>query len=153
MPTTRTTYSGFLRGPSEVLPRLETGDVLLERRDGEDLILTTAGRAEAFREGLELGVAALRSLALTRRDVLAEVLVANLPWLQWLPDEDRIVCVDELVNDLAASVEVENFTRFHQDLVAWLHTAEAWSDPALAERLRTDLSGDAGEVVRPGAVA
>ena len=145
------TYSGFLRGSSEVLPRLAAGDIVLERRDGEDLVLSTVSRSNAFREGLGVGVTALRHLARTHREVLAGVLAEDLPWIAWLPEGDRATCVRELVDDLAASIEVENFTRFHQDLVAWRHTAEVWADPALAERLQGDFAGDGGEVPRPGA--
>lgn len=150
MSTERTTYSGFLRGPSEVLPRLSYGDVLLERRDGEDLVLTTATRAAAFLEGLNVGVTALRHLAKSHHDLLAEVLTEELPWLRWLPEADRSACVRELVDDLAASIEVENFSRFHLDLTAWRHTAEVWADPELADRLTGDFVGDGGNVHRPG---
>ena len=40
-------YSSFLRGPSEVLPSLEEGDVVLERRDDESLVVTRHDRYEA----------------------------------------------------------------------------------------------------------
>lgn len=153
MPGTRVTYSGFLRGPSDVLPRVAVGDVVLERRDGENLLLSTEDRTVAFREGLDFGATALRQIAREHPGVLADTLRESLPWLGWLPDEDRTACIRELLDDLAASAAVENFTRFHADLVAWRSTAEVWADPALAERLQADFEGDVGEVKRPEAVA
>jgi len=143
------TYSGFLRGPSDVLPKVERADVVLERRDGEDLVLSTMRRATAFREGLNIGITALRHLAHTHQDLLGELLGKALPWMVWLPDAERRACAEELIGDLAASVEVDNFARFHQDLVAWQHTAEVWADPNVAARLQEDFAGVDDEVLRP----
>ena len=40
-------YSAFLRGPTRVLPSLIDADVVLERRDEENLVLMRAERFEA----------------------------------------------------------------------------------------------------------
>lgn len=148
--TTRTfPYSGFLRGPSDVLPALELGDVVLERRDGDDLVLSTHARSAALHEGLGVGASALRSIARLHMDVLKDALAGELPWLRWLPEDDQATCLRELTDDLAASVDTDSFVRFQNDLVAWRNTAQVWADPALAERLQADLAGEAGEVQRP----
>jgi hypothetical protein len=44
-------YSDFLRGPNKVLPRLDEGDVLLERRDEENLVLTSFRRFASRQRG------------------------------------------------------------------------------------------------------
>lgn len=150
MPTPTFPYSGFLRGPSEVLPALELGDVLLERRDGDDLVLSTRTRAAALHEGLGVGASALRSIARMHMDVLREALEGELPWLRWLPEDDQAACLRELTDDLAAGVDTDSFVRFQNDLAAWRNTAQVWADPVLAERLQSDFHGDAGQVERPG---
>ena len=60
----RFTYSAFLRGPSDILPALERGDVVLERRDGVDLVLSTTDRANASHDGLDVGAATLAQIAI-----------------------------------------------------------------------------------------
>ncbi len=142
-------YSEFLRSSSSTVARLNAGDIVLERRDGEDLLLTTLGRSAALKEGLGFGADVLRRLANQDRELLSDLLVDQLPWLRWLPEPDRTECVRELVDDLAASVDTDNFIRFHQDLVAWRNTAEVWSDPARAEQLAGPFGEHGGEVERP----
>lgn len=150
MPASTFSYSGFLRGPSEILPALEVGDVLLERRDGDDLVLSTRTRSVALHEGLGVGASALRSIARVHMDVLREALADELPWLRWLPEEDQATCLRELTDDLAAGVDTDSFVRFQMDLAAWRNTAQVWADPVLAERLQSDFQRDAGRVERHG---
>lgn len=149
MKTARVAYSGFLRGPGDVLPKVEVEDVVLERRDGVDLVLSTVPRVEAVREGLDVGVDLLRAVARDHADLLAEALREDQPWITWLPADDQVACVRELTADLAASIDTGSFVRFHDDLVAWRHTAEVWADPDLAAALQGDLAGGAGSVARP----
>ncbi len=148
---TKMSYSGFLRGPTVATDAVESGDVLLERRDGVDLVLTTVTRVSANDEALSLGAVTLRALSRSNPTIVAAALAEQLPWLTWLPDADRLACTTELVNDLAASAALHTFTKFHHDLVAWKHTAEVWSDPELARRLAGTYDGDGGEVARPQA--
>ena len=145
----RFTYSAFLRGPSDILPALERGDVVLERRDGVDLVLSTTDRANATHDGLDVGAATLAQIAVDHPEVLANAFEARLPWMSWLPVADRRACIDELVGDLVAGVDLDNFARFTHDLNAWRNTAEVWSDPNLAARLQGEFIGDIGEVPRP----
>jgi hypothetical protein len=143
-------YSGFLRGPGAVLPAVEVADVVLERRDGDNLVLSTVSRVAAMREGFDIGAGTLRSMARRHVELLAEALRDEQPWISWLPEDDQVACVRELTDGLAASLDSGSFVRFHNDLVAWRDTAEAWADPDLAVRLGGSFAGDAGEVRRPG---
>lgn len=54
------TLSGFLRHSGEVLAAADREDMMLTRRDGEDLVLTTAPRDRATREGLSALANAVR---------------------------------------------------------------------------------------------
>lgn len=151
MAAKRFSYSAFLRGPSTVLPAVELADIVLERRDGTDLVLSTVTRAAALQEGLHVGSAALRGIARLHPDLLAAALRTELAWVAWLPEADQVACMRELTDDLAASVGTESFVRFHNDLTAWRHTAEVWADPDLAACLAADFDGDVGVVPRPAA--
>lgn len=142
-------YSSFLRGPTTATAAVETHDVVLERRDGVDLVLTTVERAAANDDALGLGALMLRSICRSNPDMVAAALEEQLPWLAWLPPQDRVACTTELVTDLAAGASLHLFARFHADLVAWRHTAEAWADPTVADRLSGEFHGAGDPVERP----
>ena len=141
----RVLFSDFLQDPTTV--SVADGDVVLSRRDGEDLLLTTVGRDAAMGDGLALVAAVLGRLAGRDRGLLGDLLAEQLPWLGWLPGPEREVCLRELVDDLAGGTG--SLLRFHQDLVAWRTTAAIWSDRHLAGRLSGPFTGRAGEVGRP----
>lgn len=149
MSVRRYPYSDFLRGPSKVLPALDAADVILERRDDDNLVLSRAERFDAARTGMTVTTRAL--LALVRRDhtVAEELLTEQLPWLHWLPPDERVDCVTDLVAHLAAGADTDSLLPFARALAAWQSTAEAWSDPDLVERLRSDFPGDGPAIVRP----
>jgi hypothetical protein len=149
MATKTFSYSAFLRGPSQVLPSLDDADVILERRDEENLVLM---RSERFEAGLESVQIAARALAVINRrhpDLAAEVLAEELPWLQWLPAQERPECVAELLKHLTAGADTGLLLPFSRALSSWRSTAEVWSDPALARRLQGPFDGDGPDVARP----
>ncbi|WP_405139913.1 hypothetical protein OG589_24455 [Sphaerisporangium sp. NBC_01403] len=73
-------YNAFLRGPSQVLPSLDDADIVLERRDDENLVLMRAARFEAGAATLRIA-ARSRAILARRNSDLAE----ELPWTTWLP--------------------------------------------------------------------
>ncbi|MBF6174267.1 hypothetical protein [Nocardia blacklockiae] len=143
-------YSAFLRGPSQVLASLDNADVILERRDEENLILMRAGRAQAALDGLRVAARSLSLLAARYPELAEEVLAEELPWLHWLPENEQVQCVRELLADLRAGVETGEFLPFARNLVSWRSTAEVWSDPELAHDLLSPSPGDGPEIPRPG---
>ncbi|MFC4533308.1 hypothetical protein [Sphaerisporangium dianthi] len=142
-------YSAFLRGPSQVLPSLDDADVILERRDDENLILMRAERFEAGVSTLRIAARALAILARRNSDLAEEVLTEELPWTTWLPDTERHACVAELLGHLVAGADTGELVPFSRALTSWRSTAIAWSDPQLAHDLQGPFSGDGGEVTRP----
>jgi hypothetical protein len=142
-------YSAFLRGPSKVLPSLDDADVILERRDEENLVLTRAERFNAVTTGLRLAARSLAILARRHRDLAEEALAEELPWLTWLPAEERPTCVAELLSDLLAGADTGLLVPFARNLASWRSTAEAWSDPRLAHELRGPFVGDGPVLDRP----
>lgn len=142
-------YSAFLRGPSQVLPSLANADVILERRDEENLVLIRAERFEAVATGLRIAARSLAILARRHRDLAEEALAEELPWLAWLPVEERPICVRELLADLVAGADTGLLTPFARNLASWRSTAEVWSDPSLARDLQGPFDGNGPVISRP----
>ncbi|MEU0564539.1 hypothetical protein ABZ297_03935 [Nonomuraea sp. NPDC005983] len=142
-------YSAFLRGPSQVLPSLESADVILERRDDENLILMRAERFEAGTASLRIAARALAIVARRNSDLAEEVLTEELPWVTWLPDTERHECVRELLGHLIAGADTGELLPFGRALASWRSTAIVWSDPQLARELQGPFTGDGPDVPRP----
>ena len=151
MAVTEVPYSSFLRGPSEVLPALEYGDVQLERRDAEALVVTRARRYQAAMRGTSLASAMVRDLAKNDAALAGRLLAEQLPWLAWMPNAEQEDCLSEILTHLAAAAETGTFEPFARALAEWEHTAEVWADPALAKRLASELPGDGKTIPRPKA--
>ena len=97
----------MLRNSGEVLAEVEHRDVVLRRRDGEDLFLGLRSREASVRD--VLGVLARLLLAAsvdadTRRKVAGRA-AAPLPWTTFLPDDEREEFFDALTSTAAACVE------------------------------------------------
>ncbi len=142
-------YSAFLRGPSDVLPSLEEGDVLLERRDDQGLVVTPQDRYEARQFGMGVASRVLVHLVKDDRDCAARLVSDELPWLHWLPASERESCVEELMLNLAAGAETGTFEPFARAVKEWRDTAEVWADPKLAERFTAGFPGDGPELRQP----
>jgi hypothetical protein len=144
-------YSDFLRQPRKVLPAVEGGgQATLERRDGPNLVLMLEHRFLAACEGTGLAARMMRDMIRRDPGLVADVLAEELPWVTWLPEDDRKTCLKELVDNLWASSDAETFTPFVQVMTEWRHTAEVWADPELGNRLRAPADGEGPELVRPG---
>lgn len=142
-------YSAFLRTPSRVLPSLADADVVLERRDEENLVLMRVERFEAAATGLTIAARSLAVLARRQRELAEEILAEELPWLTWLPAAERLACVRELLDDLVAGADTGLLTPFARNLAAWRATAEVWSDPKLARDLGGPFSGNGPAIDKP----
>lgn len=125
--------------------------IRLRRRDAEDLMLTTASRAEADSEALSATTSmfiALMQRDATARSLLVDVVPEAFPWLRFLPREDVQAFVLELVDTLRAADSVRNAAPIAQVVTDWRHTAEIWADPELLARLQSPVT-DAGTVDEP----
>ncbi|MGH7918698.1 MAG: hypothetical protein ACREQM_02005 [Candidatus Dormibacteraceae bacterium] len=143
-------YSAFLRGPNTVLPALANGDdVRLERRREEALVLSRADRFEARAYGMAILSRALADLVRMDEKLATRLLDGELPWLRWLPSDQRARATHDLVGDLAAGAETGTLEPFVRSAREWEHTAEAWSDPNVATRLQTEYMGDGPGIERP----
>ena len=147
---THVPYSKLLNEPRTVLAELERGDVVLDRRDDVDLVLSTAPRQAAAEASAVLAARLLRAVAGREPDLLAALLADDLTWLYWLPDDEKRQCREELVANLVAGLQTGHWEPFARVLTAWQSTAEVWSDPQLARTLAQEFPGDGPELARPG---
>ncbi|UNO41531.1 hypothetical protein [Streptomyces sp. MST-110588] len=150
-------FSELVNKNKQTLARLqESPRLLLHRRDGEDLVLTTAARAEQDQTVVSAATRMLAALA--RREpgsmeLLLDILPDAFPWVRFLPETDVHAFAVELVDTMRAADSLGNSASVAQLLTAWQHTAEAYSDPELLAALTQDHGEDYGPVPDPRGVA
>jgi hypothetical protein len=151
-------WSDFLREPTRILPRVESGhDVVLRRRDGENLYLSLKSRADASNLGTEI-CARLLHEALGQigeqqklQALLLVVLEARFPWARLLPPEALTTFMSEFTSTVEACASVGNTAKVAELLADWRATAEVYADPELAKNLKRPLAGNGAAVPRPKA--
>ncbi len=115
----------------------------LDRRDGGDLILESAARAEAEDEALSM--ASRLFFSLMKDDQGARALLLALPevfpWVRFLPAEDVRSFLVELVETIHASADLGNMAAIAPVVAAWKGTAEIYSDPELLKAATASLDG------------
>lgn len=154
--TTEVPFSDLLRKTSDTVAKLEGSPrrrIRLDRRDAEDLILETAGRAEAEDEALDM--ASRLFLSLMKNDAGARVLLMALPevfpWVRFLTTEGVRHFLVELVDTIRACASVGNMAALEPVVAAWRETAEIRSDPELFKAATIPLDGTDYGPVRPPA--
>ena len=143
----------MLRNSGDVLAEVEHRDVVLRRRDGEDLFLSLRSREESVRDAL--GVLARLLLAASvdpeTRKRVAGALSASLPWTTFLPENERSEFFEALTSTAAACVEVDTFEPLAHLIEGWRATAEIHANPELAEVLSAKHVGPSLKIKRPRA--
>ncbi|UGT40031.1 hypothetical protein LTV02_28900 [Nocardia yamanashiensis] len=144
-------FSTLINKQTSVFPALDDADVILERRDAENLVLMRSERFDAMVKGLSLAARSLAIIAKANRALAEEVFAEELPWLIWLPANARPECVQELLDHLLAGAETGLLLPFSRALREWQSTAEVYSDPELTRRLRGPFdTAEAVDVERQG---
>ena len=143
--------SYMLRNSGAVLDELEHRDVVLQRRDGEDLHLALRSRERWIRESLGVLARIVRAALHDEgtREMVAKWLAEELPWTSFLPDPDREAFVAEFARTSAACVEAEVYEPLAQVLKGWKATAEAYANPALLNVLKEEHRGPSTPLSRP----
>jgi hypothetical protein len=150
-------FSELVNKNKQTLARLrESPRLLLHRRDGEDLVLTTAARAE--QDQTVVSVATRMLSAMARREpgsteLLLDILPDAFPWVRFLPESDLHAFAVELVDTMRGADSLGNSASVAQLLIAWQHTAEVHSDPALLAALTSDHGEDYGPAPDPRGVS
>lgn len=136
--------SRFIQNYNQHLAAAEEtdGSLLLQQRAGRpSWVLETEGRARAAAEATDFLAAVLVELVHdeTLVDRFAAALSAALPWVRFLPTQDREEFAIEAVTTLRACASIGRFTAFAGLIEDWRNTAEIWSDPALAASLASEV--------------
>ncbi len=155
MPAPEVPFSDLQLHSKETLAKLRVSSsrsLLLRRRDAEDLVLTTASRAD--QDDLVMSATTRMFVALMQRDDTAralgvDVLPEAFPWVKFLPREDVQEFVVDLVATLRAAESVNNPAPVALVIESWRHTAEVYADPELAAALADDTVDDFGPVAEP----
>ena len=148
-------FSRLVQRPKETVAQLEASPrrrLKLERRDGHDLILESADRAEATDKALNMTGRLFFSLV--KNDKGARALLLALPdvfpWTRFLPKEDVRAFLVELVDTIHACADLGNVAALMPVIAAWKETAEIYADPELRKAASAALDGtDFGEVEVP----
>jgi hypothetical protein len=137
-------FSQLLQHSRETVANLEGSQsrrVRLVRRDGEDLFLESARRAEAEAEAILVTTRILSALAQTAEGVLLDAFPAAFPWLRFLPPADAHAFVEEFTETARACAELGSLAALSPVIEAWRATAEIHSDPELLRSLTKPLDG------------
>ncbi|MBI2755171.1 MAG: hypothetical protein HYX52_00510 [Chloroflexi bacterium] len=113
------TLTEFLQHSGRVLPKTARGEVVLHRREGEDLVLMTRGQSNA--------VGTLLRVLVEVVDGGADRASTILPWLMFLDEADRDTCLRELYDVARAAVASGLLQNLEDTLYQWEATGlAAW---------------------------
>ncbi len=155
MATETVPLSELTRRMTQVAARTARGDVILSRRGAaEDLYLSTRERHEQESRAAVVTTEMLAVVAQQQPDLAVDALTRTLAWVAWLPSDDKVACLQELLDDLRAGAQTGDLRRFALDLAAWESTAVAHNDPGVLGQLRRPhtregLPAEASLVERP----
>ncbi|MBA9002925.1 hypothetical protein [Thermomonospora cellulosilytica] len=140
-------FSTLARERNEVFAELDATDVLLERRDAENVWLVRDERYQAARSALLTLARSMSIVARANRALAEEALAEDLPWLTWLPEQERLQCVRELLAHLLAGADTGELLPYARARRSWTSTALAWSDPETVRVLSDPFDGTGGRPI------
>jgi hypothetical protein len=149
-------FSDLLQRPNETVEKLKASRrraLRVHRRGSEDdLILTTAERASEEHQLAEVTVRLLRAVMsdpALRSIYLLDILPRVFPWVTFLPQEDRILFAQELIDVMDASSDLGLSAPVLTLIEQWRNTSDVWADPELLATLRSPREDELGPVQRP----
>lgn len=146
-------FSQLLQHSRDTLEKLEESRghrLRLVRRDGEDLILESAGRAEADDEAFSIAARIISELVNKDEAVLGRVFPVVFPWMRFLPPDEARAFVAEFTEMARACAGLGTLMPLNAVVAAWRVTAEVHADPELHMALTTPLpEADYGPVPEP----
>src|SRR5581483_2456555 len=152
--TAQANLSDLLNRPKKTLELLETNrQIRLRRRDAEDLVVTTADRAEQDSTALSSMSRVFNEMM--RRDPMVltmavNVLPAVFPWVEYLDEDEKKDFAAEWLAALSSGSAMGNTAAVEVVVAAWQHTAEIYADPELYAQLSGPLDeADYGAVPPP----
>ncbi|SES48872.1 hypothetical protein [Actinokineospora terrae] len=147
---TEVQWSELQRDPKSVAALADQGDVLVRRRDGASLLLVRADRARSAAAGSFAAARGLRTvLAHLPPEVVNTALIEEFPWVDALPEPERLQFAHDFVRAFQASAELGNWSLLDQAVREWRSTAAVHADPDLRAALTGPLDDDLGAVTPP----
>ncbi|MCH0540162.1 prevent-host-death family protein [Streptomyces sp. MUM 203J] len=147
------TFSDLSRHARDVAAKLKGAERLrITRRDGGDLILTTAEREERREEAV--ATIARTFAALIKSDEGARALLLALPetfpWVRHLDPEEVQEFLVEIVQAVRDAADIDVYGPLSGIVAAWKATARIKADPELHRDLTSPLDAtDYGVVAAP----
>ena len=136
--------SRFIQNYNQHLLEAErTGEgLLLQQRAGRPAwVIETEAASRALESATSFLASALSAIVhdseLSER--FPEALASTLPWVEFLPEQDRADFAREAADTLRACASVGRYTAFAALIDDWRATAEIWSDPDLSRSLRSRI--------------
>jgi len=153
MLTPTVSFSELSKNSKRVAERLDRASrLLVTRRDGQDLYLTTA-RYDHDREETAEVTARLLAALLAADDgarVIGSALPAVFPWVRHLSAEELREFTRDLMDATHDAAQLDVHATLHRTIVEWRATARILADPALTAQLTRNLPAeDHGEVTPP----
>lgn len=134
------TLSWFLRHSGEALEQVDRGDLVLRRRDGDDLHLTTSERAAALRDGIRL-LSRLLVETLQSDDGRSAIL-RSVPraagWSVFLGEDERDHFVEEMAAVMAAAADLSTPAAIARVLERWRDLARTRADQGQTASTRAE---------------
>ncbi len=151
MPVVERTLSDMLRNSGEVIEETAVRDVILRRRDGEDLFLALRSRERAVRESLGVLARILRAALYDdgARAAVVKWAAEELPWTTLLPEYEAEAFLSDFARTVAACVEADTYEPLVHELSDWKATAETHANREIVEALRERHEGPAIPLTRP----
>lgn len=145
------TLSYMLRNSGAVLDEVEQRDIVLQRRDGEDLFLALSSRERGIRESLGVLAGFVRAGLHdeSARSGVVKWLADDLPWTSFLPEDDRERFLVDFARTSAACVDADTYEPLVRALDGWKATAEAYANPEVLKLLTPAHRGSSVPVPRP----
>jgi len=129
MPATVRTLTDFLQHSGEILPEVEQGEIVLRRRNGDDLIVISRKHWEALSASLLALAGAHRTAQAGSGEASSQTEWFALPWMSLLGKDDREACLRELTLAAIAALESGRFQPLVEAIAQWRATALAtWDD-------------------------
>lgn len=143
-------WTTVLREPKVAAEAAELQEVVLERRDGPNLVLGSEARHERRERALALVGRLIADWDMFRGASPIAGLEHELPWMAELPPEQRQEFTNEFARILRSAAELKKIELITDCVEDWRATAAVYADPVLRERLRAPLEGGYGaRIPRP----
>jgi hypothetical protein len=149
------TFSELLQKPKDTVAKIDKTPrrgIRITRRDGEDLYLTTAARADQATEVVDsttrMFVALMKSDPAAVK-MLTGVFPEAFPWVRFLPQEAVREFLVEFMDTARAASDLGTLNPLAPLISAWKSTAEIYADPDLRAQLTRTDGSDYGPVAAP----